>query len=136
MPSVASLAPPRPRGVSTNWSGLKMLDHKASDPGAQQFNLCLRNAGLSPRFDGGEGGIRTLGTGYPVRQISNLVPSTLGHLSAIAKAQFMPIVSTVGSRRVGLKQIGVDSAQEAFSPRGMAPVLILRRTKNDFREVH
>src|SRR5208283_5713598 len=25
---------------------------------------------------GGEGGIRTLGTGYPVRQISNLVPST------------------------------------------------------------
>ena len=33
-------------------------------------NLCLL------RLDGGEGGIRTLGTGYPVRQISNLVPST------------------------------------------------------------
>jgi hypothetical protein len=28
------------------------------------------------RLVGGEGGIRTLGTGYPVRQISNLVPST------------------------------------------------------------
>jgi len=28
------------------------------------------------RLGGGEGGIRTLGTGYPVRQISNLVPST------------------------------------------------------------
>src|SRR5690348_14828953 len=28
------------------------------------------------RVVGGEGGIRTLGTGYPVRQISNLVPST------------------------------------------------------------
>src|SRR5208337_2916610 len=28
------------------------------------------------RLCGGEGGIRTLGTGYPVRQISNLVPST------------------------------------------------------------
>ena len=24
---------------------------------------------------GGEGGIRTLGTGYPVRQISNLLPA-------------------------------------------------------------
>jgi hypothetical protein len=30
----------------------------------------------SPDKTGGEGGIRTLGTGYPVRQISNLVPST------------------------------------------------------------
>ena len=29
-----------------------------------------------PNKTGGEGGIRTLGTGYPVRQISNLVPST------------------------------------------------------------
>ena len=27
------------------------------------------------RLGGGEGGIRTLGTGYPVRQISNLLPA-------------------------------------------------------------
>jgi hypothetical protein len=32
--------------------------------------------GKQYRLCGGEGGIRTLGTGYPVRQISNLVPST------------------------------------------------------------
>src|SRR5216683_1018449 len=38
------------------------LDHDAQCQKVQQF--------------GGEGGIRTLGTGYPVRQISNLVPST------------------------------------------------------------
>src|SRR5260370_33699723 len=38
------------------------LDHDAQRQKVQQF--------------GGEGGIRTLGTRYPVRQISNLVPST------------------------------------------------------------
>ena len=36
----------------------------------------LHNVGKHAKLCGGEGGIRTLGTGYPVRQISNLVPST------------------------------------------------------------
>src|SRR5579872_1307069 len=36
----------------------------------------LQVVGECYRLVGGEGGIRTLGTGYPVRQISNLVPST------------------------------------------------------------
>ena len=36
----------------------------------------LHDVGKHARLCGGEGGIRTLGTGYPVRQISNLVPST------------------------------------------------------------
>ena len=36
----------------------------------------LQIVGKHYRLCGGEGGIRTLGTGYPVRQISNLVPST------------------------------------------------------------
>ena len=36
----------------------------------------LYNVEKYAKLCGGEGGIRTLGTGYPVRQISNLVPST------------------------------------------------------------
>jgi hypothetical protein len=36
----------------------------------------LQIVGKQYRLCDGEGGIRTLGTGYPVRQISNLVPST------------------------------------------------------------
>ena len=35
----------------------------------------LRRVAKHYRLCGGEGGIRTLGTGYPVRQISNLLPA-------------------------------------------------------------
>ena len=47
----------------------------ASPPYARFLRLSPEKAS-NLRLCGGEGGIRTLGTGYPVRQISNLVPST------------------------------------------------------------
>ncbi len=47
----------------------------ASPPPARSLRTSPKNAS-NLRLNGGEGGIRTLGTGYPVRQISNLVPST------------------------------------------------------------
>ena len=49
---------------------------------------------------GGEGGIRTLGTGYPVRQISNLVPSTTRPplRASSAKKRLLNIVCCGASR--------------------------------------
>jgi hypothetical protein len=42
---------------------------------AYQLTRCAGRTFELRRLHGGEGGIRTLGTGYPVRQISNLLPA-------------------------------------------------------------
>src|SRR5713101_6363536 len=47
----------------------------SGDPSQQGESAPAERTGRI-EIGGGEGGIRTLGTGYPVRQISNLVPST------------------------------------------------------------
>src|SRR5271167_117816 len=63
---------------------------------------------------GGEGGIRTLGTGYPVRQISNLVPSTT-----------RPPLRSMKSSTYALFAFGVTSKVSKKCPRFLEPVVRL-----------
>ena len=69
------------RGIGANWRFARLVAPSAARSQANQaaagadFDHLWTKA-EAEGLDGGEGGIRTLGTGYPVRQISNLVPST------------------------------------------------------------
>src|SRR5271166_5113612 len=66
------------RRNSANLQRDSFLRFASSAKAPRHARICryLQIVGKHYRLCGGEGGIRTLGTGYPVRQISNLVPST------------------------------------------------------------
>src|ERR1700688_918622 len=66
------------------------------------------------RLVGGEGGIRTLGTGYPVRQISNLVPSTT-----------RPPLRSMKSSTYAVFACGATSKVSKKCPRFLEPVVRL-----------
>jgi hypothetical protein len=69
------------RGIALNWLFRRLLALSGAANRANRLvhapiRCLLLIVCESYKLCGGEGGIRTLGTGYPVRQISNLVPST------------------------------------------------------------
>jgi hypothetical protein len=64
---------------------------------------------------GGEGGIRTLGTGYPVRQISNLVPSTTRPPLRVTKPKIYALFAVGATSQVRLEAMSIRPCPRVIS---------------------
>src|SRR5208282_4802482 len=96
------------RRNSANLQRDSFLRFASSAKAPRHARICryLQIVGKQYRLCGGEGGIRTLGTGYPVRQISNLVPSTTRPPLRVEERRLFNIVCWRASQSEELRRSG------------------------------